>query len=378
MSSFRANAQTNSNQYFYIKPYVTNVTATKAEIIWLEPVKSIPIKVYINGNSDLTTTSFIKSIKNRSEAIHIAKIEGLQQNTVYKYHINRGKKKFSGTFKTAVVKDTVLNFMIYGDTRTLPWRHRRVAKQISKDNPDFVICTGDLVADGDKFKQWKKQFFNPASSYLNNSVIWPVRGNHERDGYYFYELFNTNNDREYYSFDYANLHVVVIDQFSSSDSYEQLYKWLEEDLAKNSSLWTIISYHKPSFNVGGHASHWGRDIFLPLFEKYGVDVIVTGHSHLYERFLPISTTGAKPIIHIVSGGGGAPPSWPKKSILLEGGSGKSRLHYLNFKIDGNVLKMSANNKRGHAFDEMVLVKENGRYQKQVMEKVLNFDDIKNN
>ena len=147
LSSFRANAQTNSNQHFYIKPYVTNVTATKAEIIWLEPVKTIPIKVYINGNSDLTTTSFIKSIKNRSEAIHIAKIEGLQQNTVYKYHINRGKKKFSGTFKTAVVKDTVLNFMIYGDTRTLPWRHRRVAKQISKDNPDFVICTGDLVAD---------------------------------------------------------------------------------------------------------------------------------------------------------------------------------------------------------------------------------------
>ena len=375
------NAQENTatnRQSFYIKPYVTNVAVNKAEIIWLEAIKANPAKVYIAGKPDLTSVSRIKEIKGCEKVIHITTLKGLQQNTVYEYRIDKGKKGFSGSFKTLASKDTLLNFVIYGDTRTLWWRHKKVAKQIAKNKPDFVVCSGDLVSNGNKFKQWKKQFFTPASAYLNKTVIWPVRGNHERNGYYFHELFNTNNEKDYYSFDSGNLHIIILDQYSSKDDYKQLYKWLEEDLKKNTSLWTIITYHKPTFNIGGHGSEWGRDKFLPLFEKYGVDVIVTGHSHLYERFKPISVTGVKPIIHIVSGGGGAPLYWAKKSSLLEGGIGKRTLHHLNFKINGNVLKMSAINQHGHIFDEMVLVKENDIYQQEIMKKTLSFDDVKNN
>jgi len=375
------NAQTNkatSRQNFYIKPYVSNVTANKAEIIWLEPMKANPVKVYIKGKPGLASESRIKKIKGCEEVIHIATINGLQQNTVYEYRIDKGKKSFSGSFKTLASKDTILNFVIYGDTRTLWWRHKKVSKQIAKNKPDFVVCSGDLVSNGNKFKQWKKQFFNPASAYLSKTVIWPVRGNHERNGYYFHELFNTNDNKDYYSFNSGNLHIIVLDQYASKDDYEQLYLWLEEDLKKNTSLWTIITYHKPTFNIGGHGSDWGRDKFLPLFEKYGVDVIVTGHSHLYERFKPISTTGTKPIIHIVSGGGGAPLYWAKKSSLLEGGIGKRTLHYLSFTINGKVLKMTAINEHGHVFDEMVLIKQNGSYQKEVKEKTLGFDDVEKN
>ena len=363
---------------FYINPFVTNATTDKAEIIWLETQTRKPVKVIITNSENLEANSVIETIKGHDEVIHKATITGLHENTLYKYRVDKGKKSFNGSFKTLAIKDTLLNFVIYGDTRSLWWRHKRVAKQIAKGKPDFVVCTGDLVSNGNKFKQWKKQFFTPASAYLNETIIWPVRGNHERNGHYFHNLFNIEDDTEYYSFDSGNLHIVVLDQYASKNDYDALYQWLESDLKKNTSLWTIITYHKPTFNIGGHGSDWGRDKFLPLFEKYGVDVIVTGHSHLYERFKPISITGAKAIIHIVSGGGGAPLYRAKASPLLEGGIGKKSLHHLNFKISGHVLKMIATNSYGQTFDEMVLVKENGNYQKEIREKTLSFDDIKNN
>jgi len=124
----------------------------------------------------------------------------------------------------------------------------------------------------------------------------------------------------------------------------------------------------PTFNVGGHASKWGAKDVLPILEERGVDVVIAGHSHLYERFVPIGPAGRKPLIHIVTGGGGAPNADAEESSLLEGGTGHGVLHYCLFEIQGNRLTMIVKKPDGTELDLMTLVKKNGIYQDSIMKK----------
>jgi hypothetical protein len=73
--------------------------------------------------------------------------------------------------------------------------------------------------------------------------------------------------------------------------------------------WKIVFLHYPVFNIGGHGTGWGHDAYLPLFHEAKVDLVMAGHSHIYERFRPVASrtgAGSWPITHITTGGGGAP------------------------------------------------------------------------
>ncbi len=98
---------------------------------------------------------------------------------------------------------------------------------------------------------------------------------------------------QYYSFDHANVHVVSLDsQLSNRDPVqrETMRQWLIRDLSANRSDWTVVIFHHPPYTKGVHhdsdqeqAEVDMREIFGPVFEKYGVDVVYGGHAHSYER-----------------------------------------------------------------------------------------------
>jgi 3',5'-cyclic AMP phosphodiesterase CpdA len=94
----------------------------------------------------------------------------------------------------------------------------------------------------------------------------------------------------YYSFDHANIHFVCLDSYGSNRLVgSPMLEWLERDLAANRLPWTIAFWHHPPFSKGSHNSDYEYELYemrenaLPILEAHGVDLVLAGHSHSYER-----------------------------------------------------------------------------------------------
>jgi hypothetical protein len=358
---------------FLFVPHADSVTGRSARLVWVSDPGVEPGAVTLTGGGATTrVTAEAKPADDRRELLHVAALDGLQPGVRYSYEIACGGATMAGAFRTPPQGAGPFRFVIYGDTRSLPERHAAVAGAIAKEDPDLVLHTGDLVADGDDWDLWKKEFFDPAAPFLRECAFWPVRGNHEETAALYHDLFVLPNSGLHYSFDWGNAHFVVLDVYQAGKDRQAMLEWFRKDLAQNKAEWTFVVYHEPSFNVGGHGSAWGREDFLPVMYDYGVDFAVAGHSHLYERFLPIAQPGRKPIIFIVSGGGGAPSYPVAPSPILAGGIGASVTHYCAFEMDGNRLKMTAKLPDGSVIDRLELVKTDNAYQPEVMAQTLDY------
>jgi hypothetical protein len=144
---------------------------------------------------------------------------------------------------------------------------------------------------------------------LRRTVVWPTLGNHDagddpgdygNHGAPYLDIFTLPKQGEaggvasgnelYYSFDYANIHVVCLDSFLSDNSTNgPMLTWLRSDLATTDKDWIIAYWHHPPYSWGTHDSDAEyflsdtRQRFLPILESYGVDLVLCGHSHNYER-----------------------------------------------------------------------------------------------
>ena len=346
-------------------PHVNNVSTTSARIVWVAPAGSAPGRARLAGGGvEFGAVSFTSPITGREEVLQTVPLEGLKPGTRYDYRLDVGRATTTGSFTTSPEGAQPFRFVAYGDTRTRPDSHKSVADAIAAEDPALVVCTGDMVSNGDVWDQWQQQFFDPAQAYLSKSAIWPARGNHEQSAVFLKDLFDLPHEEFVYSFDYANAHFAVLDNYTEDSA--AMLQWLDRDLARSDAEWKFVMYHVPTFNVGGHGSKWGRDDFLPVIEKHGVDFVLTGHSHIYERFLPIGPPGKKPVNHIVTGGGGAPSYDATPSPILAGGIGMAGLHYCVFDIDGNRCTLTVKLPDGTVIDELELVKTDGMYQDEVM------------
>ncbi|MCH7870037.1 MAG: metallophosphoesterase, partial [Myxococcales bacterium] len=122
----------------------------------------------------------------------------------------------------------------------------------------------------------------------------------------------------YYSFDYANIHFVVLDSADSDRSVGgPQHNWLTADLANTNQRWIIVYFHHPPYSKGTHDSDTEtrmiemRTNFAPVFEQYGVDLVLAGHSHSYERSFLIEghyglSNTFDAMSHTVDGGDGDP------------------------------------------------------------------------
>jgi len=357
-------------------PYLQNVKANAITIMW-ETAKPTIGKV-VFGRSK----SFGNEVEETdSTTIHEVTLTGLSPETVYYYQaISDGAKSAIHSFKTAVKRNSPFSFAVYGDSRNGPSNHEKIAKLILSKNPNFVIHTGDLVNRGYIYKQWGKLFFNPARKMLYSIPLFPALGNHERHADLYYAFFSLPNNEQWYSFDFGNAHFIILD---SDTEYlrkggEQL-KWLVEDLKKNTATWTFVIFHHPPFTAGGNYYKKDRvfrkNLLHPIFEKYGVDLVLNGHDHNYERSFPIvSKSGKKPITYVVCGNGGTPMryvgrrEWTRYSkrafgfvlIEIEG----KKMHFQSISIDDEVI------------DEFSLDKDDPRSIAAYEENKLFFEDIK--
>jgi hypothetical protein len=160
----------------------------------------------------------------------------------------------------------------------------------------FVLMLGDNLYDDD----YTNEFLVPYKPLLDRGVkFYATLGNHDRDLEIHFKPFNMG-DKDRYSIDEGNARFAAINSNHPADP-EQI-KWLNGVFTDAGDKWRIVFFHHPLYSSGQHSAE-GRDVIRPALEQPLVDnkvnVVLTGHEHLYERIKP-----QKGIQHFVSGGGG--------------------------------------------------------------------------
>ncbi|MFB3893044.1 MAG: metallophosphoesterase [Phycisphaerae bacterium] len=301
-----------------------------------------------------------------------ARLAGLDAAATYNYRVEIGGKSVSSAaFTTFPEKDSPaggkFTFVAYGDSRTNGAIHAKVARQFARLNPAFVLHSGDYVLSGPYWQNWKEMFFDPTRKVFDRIPLWPARGNHEGRGPEFLQNFATPQGKCWYSFNYGQAHFICLDMYDDPEMFD----WCRQDLEQCKARWKIAFFHAPIYNINDHASAARRDTYLPLFRKHGVDLVIAGHSHLYERFYPLRPSydqDSKPITHIVSGGGGAPGRGELLSDPYLAASAE-RPHFLAITVDGDKLTCRAIDADGKVFDSLAMTHQGDAYDDAYMKLV---------
>jgi acid phosphatase type 7 len=204
--------------------------------------------------------------------------------------------------------------------------------------PALWLMLGDNAYDDGTDLEYQTAVFDMFPLQLRQTPVWSALGNHDgrsadsatQTGPY-YEIFDfprfgelggvASGTEAYYSFDHANAHFVVLDSYESDPiPAGGMRTWLEADLAdmtaRATTDWLIALWHHPPYSKGGHDSDYAtgsiamREVFVPLLEAHGADLILAGHSHSYERSRLIDghygTSGTFAPSHLFDGGDGRP------------------------------------------------------------------------
>ena len=195
-----------------------------------------------------------------------------------------------------------VKFAAIGDNGTGDRPQYEVADQMTKLQStfpfDLVIMLGDNMYGGQKPADFVKKFEEPYRTLLGRRVKFQASlGNHDRPENVGYELYNMNGQR-YYTYVRKNVRFFALD--TTLMDRKQL-DWLDAGLKDSREDWKICYFHHPLYsNASRHgASVDVRLLLEPLFVKYGVNVVFSGHDHVYERLKP-----QQGIYYFVSGAAG--------------------------------------------------------------------------
>jgi len=282
------------------------------------------------------------SPSNRSS--HEIKITGLTPETIYYYQIEDGSVLAGGGdhyWETHPVPGTIRPMRIWavGDPGTANANQYRVRDSYigynnltgerlipSRAHTDTMLMLGDIAYNDGTEAQFQSAVFEAYPSLLRNTGVYVTRGNHERNSAVYYNNLTmpmagehgglASGTEAYYSFDRGHVHFVCLDSYGTDRSANSpMWTWLENDLASTTAEFIIAFFHHPPYTKGSHDSDREGDLIdmrtraLPIFDQYGVDLCLTGHSHSYERSNQIRghyglSSTFDPISMMVNGGNG--------------------------------------------------------------------------
>jgi hypothetical protein len=204
---------------------------------------------------------------------------------------------------------------VVGDPGTRKPEEKRVRdayyKWTADRETDLWLMLGDNAYSSGKDEEYQGGVFKIFDAMLRKSVLWPCLGNHDagsansptQSGVY-YDIFTLptqgqaggvmSGTEAYYSWDYANIHFICLDSADSDWSENGLMvRWLKNDLQANRQDWLVAFCHHPPYTKGSHDSDKDKDsdarmrkmreVVLPMLEEHGLDLMLVGHSHAYER-----------------------------------------------------------------------------------------------
>lgn len=195
-----------------------------------------------------------------------------------------------------------VRFLVIGDTGTGSDQQHELAKIMLRYRQafpfEFVLMMGDNMYGSEKATDYKRKFEDVYRPLLDQKVkFYAALGNHDESNQRFYEFFNMEG-QEYYRFKKGNVSFYAL---NSNYMDKKQIDWLKDKLATDTASWKIAFFHHPPYSSGGkHGSDTKlREVVEPLFLQHGVNVVLAGHEHFYERIKP-----QKGIYYFISGSGG--------------------------------------------------------------------------
>lgn len=243
-------------------------------------------------------------------------------------------------------------FVAFGDSHGLD--SATIRHIAAAEHPAFVIDMGDLVYDGYLSTDWDN-FLNHTRPVLSKFLFQPEAGNHDAESPWWTQV---TGKPWWYSFTWANCYFIAVDNSAPFEPGTTQYKWIETELKKAAHYPFIIVYlHYSAYNTRRHGCDVPtQTVLIPLFEKYKVDVVLSGHNHGYEATWPLThgvRDDAHGIVYCTSAGGGATlydstshPDW----LRFEA----KKYNYLRVSVENRQMTFEAVDENGNVFDSFVI------------------------
>ncbi len=337
-----------------IRQVITADSTTSRTFMWQSDyAEENPVVEYRQAGDDdslmqLPASSDAFSDDGVTTYIHTAAVSDLKPGTAYEYRVGAGDKRSDWqSFHTAQGHD--FKALIFPDSQSSDYSvWAATAQPAWQRNQDaqFFINMGDLVDNGQDHYQWNA-WFDVVGDMIARIPVVPLLGNHEtydkdwkvRMPEAYLHLFSLPRiDREkyqnqFYSFDYGDVHFVVLNTQSQEladfepSLDEDEVAWFKEDMAKTTKKWKIVLMHKDPLQYGFANRPQPREegfspegrLWMPLFDQYGVDAVLSAHLHTYRdrghiRNFQREESGPLYLITGVAGNVQYPGLWKQHSL----------------------------------------------------------------
>lgn len=323
-------------------PYLQKANQNEVTICWRTDVAS-DSKISF-GTSPGTLSQVVAEPAFVTD--HFIKLTGLSESTQYFYQIGTSSLVFSNSneqsFKTHPPEGDIglYRFWVVGDAGMGNGDQQAVTDAFLTYNNgkhlDGWLMLGDNAYEYGFDGNYQSGVFNAYPQILPNTVLWPAPGNHDYNNHIpfspapaYYNIFDLpvngeaggvpSGTEKYYSWNFGNIHFISLDSYDEGRATtDPMAVWLESDLAANALPWVVVYWHHPPYTKGSHDSDdWllngelidMRENILPILESYGVDLVLNGHSHSYERSSLLDghygySTTFDPAVHLKDPGSG--------------------------------------------------------------------------
>ena len=378
-----------------IRQVITADSTTSRTIMWQSKNagEGAVVEYRLQGTQDFLTQQVTRDAftdNKKTTQIYSALLSKLESGKTYEYRVGFTNKR-SPWFKLTTASGANFKAIIFPDSQSSDYNvWRDTAEPAWKANKDasFFINMGDLVDNGEDDTQWDA-WFRPVADMIENIPVAPLMGNHEtynlawkvRMPEAYLHLFNlppiepAKYHNQYYAFDYGDVHFAVLNtQFDELTQFqpemlETELAWLKKDLASTKKKWKVVLMHKDVLQYSFKSrpeprpegiSEIGK-IFMPIFDQFKVDVVLTAHLHTYRRRGHISgfkraEQGPLYIITGVAGNVRYPSLWKEHSLDEAVAPQPETDNYLTMEAGAQTLKFSAFLPSGKEIDTVTLTK----------------------
>ncbi len=352
-------------------------------ILWTTPQPSAgSVTVLGSDGSTATVAAVMKPYAPSQTAMassfyqYQADVTGLQPGSTYSYRVSvNGQAVASNPAQFSFTTPTPgkCSFLSFGDSGANSSQQLALIKRmLAEPGIGKVIHLGDLAYSAGTFGEFETNYFTPNAPLMSRLPFFATPGNHE----YITDSaapflaghvaavcgVPTQDTGRYYSFDWGDAHFVSIDSnlLPTPDAASRMLAWLDADLAATGKFWKIVFLHHPPYPTGFHLGDpicvLVQQNVTPIVENRGVQLVLAGHEHGYERSWPLlggqQVYSGPSTTYVISGGGGGAMetvgSLPQCALSIQA------FHYLRVDMNDTQLSVTATGIDGSTVDQFSL------------------------
>ncbi|MBI2686288.1 MAG: metallophosphoesterase [Acidobacteria bacterium] len=365
-------------------PYLQCVQTDRASVLWTTASPGTGV-VTVNGDSGAVKTvkasmrAFSPAETNQSSPFYQfrADITGLQPGTTYTYRVAMdgfdAAMVNAGQYRFRTAANGKFSFLAFGDTGENSEPQRQIMTAMNAEpNVAMAIHTGDLAYPLGSFSNYESAYFGMNASRMASLVLFPTPGNHDYVGDSGAAYLSSHappdcntpaeDEGRYYSYDWGDAHFVSLDSnlLPYEDAAGRMLAWLRRDLAATTKYWKIVYFHHPPYPTGHHRndpfSAIARERVLSILERAGVQLVIGGHEHGYERTRPLRSgeivDDGPSTTYVITGGGGA--GLQDLGFLPQTAIAIAQHHYMRVDVEGAKLTGRAIDATGVELDRFQL------------------------